>query len=527
MRKYLKYFWLIPIIPMVVICVARSQTPVASAVPEAEDTGWRISPEKLSIEQGADRVLQVLDDSSQELTGVEWSVNDPALVEAHEEDGRLIVRAIKPGTVIVSALLHGEQRTRQISIASAGARQPGTVNWGTHPIGRELGDIAAVPTGDGPNILTLEQTRGGETYLRGIRDDGIQIWAWHLPEKAVSVDLVCGNWLGGALISANHGNDYTVYNIGNDGKTIWKYTLAGSRKSHTITPDNVVNLLSQTADGTVTKLTAFQPDGQIKYDLAIPASHQRTNVSKSPQGFRCMPGYVTSPTRTIASKLFVSEVGFEYLAFTENDWTTEAKGCAPGSAVETAKVTFARSDRVVLWQIQEDGQYRRTIVEEATTSDPVTNAVSVPSPTGGLITDGMSGALVSIRKPLNAPGEKTHAPAAEYVYRIDPEGKVLYRLLLPSYDGDSHDEMVLGENNVGFTTRGSKLVAFDVNSGAELWRWDSGVPGIEVFAALADGGCLVQTPKALINVHNANQAQQMFEGHAMIGWNGQIYRKGS
>ena len=123
--------------------------------------------------------------------------------------------------------------------------------------------------------------------------------------------------------------------------------------------------------------------------------------------------------------------------------------------------------------------------------------------------------------------KKTHAPAAEYVYRIDPDGKVVYRLLLPSYEGDSHDEMVLGENNVGFTTRGSKLVAFDVNSGTELWRWDSGVPGIEVFAALADGGCLVQTPKALVNVHNANQAEQVFEGHAMMDWHGQIYRKGS
>lgn len=157
----------------------------------------------------------------------------------------------------------------------------------------------------------------------------------------------------------------------------------------------------------------------------------------------------------------------------------------------------------------------------------MTSAVSVPSPTGGLITDGMGGALLAIRKPLNAPDEKTHAGAAEYVYRVDPEGKVLYRLLLPSYEGDSHDEMVLGENNVGFTTRGSKLVAFDVNNGTELWRWDSGVAGIEVFAALADGGCLVQTPKALVNVHNAHQAQQMFEGHAMMDWHGQIYRKGS
>ena len=357
MRKYPRSLWLILPISMVVICIARSQGPAVPAAPEVQDTGWRISPEKLSIEQGTDRVVQALDDSAEELTGVQWSVNDPGLVETREEDGRLVVHAIKPGTVIVSAYLRGARRTRQIAIAPAnGSRPQGTVNWGTHPIGRELGDIAAVPTAGGPSILTLEQTPAGETYLRGIREDGIQIWAWHLPEKTASVDLVCGNWLGGALISANHGDDYTVYNIGNDGTTLWKYTLAGGRKSHTISTDHVVSLLSQTADGAASKLTTFEPDGRIKYDLAIPASHHRTNVVKSSQDFRCLPGYVTVPVRTIASRLFVSEAGFQYLAFTENDWTTEAKGCAPGSTVETAKVMSARSDRVVLWQIREDGQ---------------------------------------------------------------------------------------------------------------------------------------------------------------------------
>jgi hypothetical protein len=123
--------------------------------------------------------------------------------------------------------------------------------------------------------------------------------------------------------------------------------------------------------------------------------------------------------------------------------------------------------------------------------------------------------------------KKSLSRPSEFVYRVDPEGKVLYRVPLPSYQGAIHDGMVLGENNVGFTTRGTKLIAFDVNSGRELWRWDGGVSGIEVFAALADGGCLVQSPQALINVHSAHEAQEMFKGHAIIDWRGQIYRKGS
>ena len=85
--------------------------------------------------------------------------------------------------------------------------------------------------------------------------------------------------------------------------------------------------------------------------------------------------------------------------------------------------------------------------------------------------------------------------------------------------------MVLGENNIGFATRGSLLIAFHVEDGTEAWRFDSGTLGIEVFAALADGSCLVQTPKALINVFSSSRAQEVFEGKAMVDWRGQLYRQ--
>jgi len=45
------------------------------------------------------------------------------------------------------------------------------------------------------------------------------------------------------------------------------------------------------------------------------------------------------------------------------------------------------------------------------------------------------------------------------------------------------------------------------------------------FAALADGSCLVQTPAALIDVYSSSQAREVFEGKAMIDWQGQIYRQ--
>ena len=42
--------------------------------------------------------------------------------------------------------------------------------------------------------------------------------------------------------------------------------------------------------------------------------------------------------------------------------------------------------------------------------------------------------------------------------------------------------------------------------GTESWRHDTHVHGIEVFAAFTDGGRLVQTPDALVNVHDAEHA---------------------
>ena len=96
---------------------------------------------------------------------------------------------------------------------------------------------------------------------------------------------------------------------------------------------------------------------------------------------------------------------------------------------------------------------------------------------------------------------------------------------LPAYEGPLKDEMVLGENDRGFATRGSLLVAFDVREGTESWRHDTHVRGIEVFAALADGGCLVQTPDAVVNVHDAEHAAELMKGKVMMGWNGQMYVK--
>jgi len=111
------------------------------------------------------------------------------------------------------------------------------------------------------------------------------------------------------------------------------------------------------------------------------------------------------------------------------------------------------------------------------------------------------------------------------IYRVDDGGEVVYKLPLPKYAGPLHDEMVLGEHELGFATRGAFLIAFNVKTGKEIWTWDSNTPGIEVFAALANGGCMVQTPTALVEVDSATESKEIAKGKAMMDWRGQMYIK--
>lgn len=499
-----------------------------SQTAEQHDSGWRISPERINIQAGADRRLQLLDDSARELHGAEWSVDDPKLADIDEDNGRLVVHAKAAGTLRVTATLGLEKRTEDIKIWPADRPIPeGTTGWGMHPIGRDLGDIAAVPTAEGPNSFSLEQTASGSTYLRGMAEDGIQVWNWLLPEKTHDVELVCGDWLGGALISANHGNSYTLYTVTSTGALRWQRTLNGVRKGHAYNLDHLVHVLSQSPDGKITKLTGIDGQtGTVKFDLAIPLSHETQVNVRTVAGKKiiCQSQSFSSATRTLASRLFVNIDGFAYVAFTQNEWTLEAPNCKPGEAVEPGGVNFTRDERVVLWQVHPDGTYRGTTIEHQSSKQHFTDTMRAYSPTGAIIPDGLGGVLLPIKWSNDDLVRNVHGPD-ELIYRINEDGEVVYKLLLPRYDGPLRDEMVLGQDNRGFATRGSLLIAFSVETGSELWRWDSGVPDIGVFAALANGGCLVQTATALVEVDSASEAKEIFKGKAMMDWQGQLFRK--
>jgi hypothetical protein len=137
----------------------------------------------------------------------------------------------------------------------------------------------------------------------------------------------------------------------------------------------------------------------------------------------------------------------------------------------------------------------------------------------------MNGVLIPVQVSRRATWLSPHQEVDELVFGLNSTGTVVYKVPMPGYTGLLHDEMVLGENDTAFATRGGILIAFNQRTGKELWRWDSHTPEIEVFAALANGHCAVQTPTALVEVQDSVTSKELVKGKAMMDWLGHMYVK--
>lgn len=484
---------------------------------------WRISPEKINIQVGENRRLQVLDESANELHGATWSVNHPDLAEIIENDGSVTLHPKRAGTVRVTVTLEGEVKSADITIWPGEGRLPeGTTHWSVHPLGREIRDLAAVPTADGVDIFSLEQNPSG-TILRAFYNDGTQAWSWRVPEITWNIELLSADWTGGALISASLPDSYSLYAVGSDGKLRWRHTFKGVRKAYAYGPDHhLLHLLSQSPDGSFVALTGLDGvTGDQRFEIALPASHLiQTRLRKQGTTFVCASGSDSSSVPTTASELFVNNEGRAYVAFTQRAWILRASNCEPHTTIAPDRVEFSREEKIILWQVHPDGTYRSSVIEEFKGNSTLAEPMSVASPTGAIIPDGFDGLLLAVRWSHDRVFEAMNEPPDELVYRINRDGEVVYKTLMPKNDGPLHDDMVLGENEVGFATRGGVLVAFDVRTGKEQWRWDSNTPEISVYTAASDGGCVVKTPAGMVLVKNPTETKDLMEGHATLNWQG-------
>jgi hypothetical protein len=468
------------------------------------ENGCHISPTVMNIAVGEPRPLQILDAVGNESHSEDWSVDNSELATIAIEDGRPVLHAIAPGIVTVAASIAGSTLTQKITILRDLSKFRG-VHWSVPPLGREIDTVQAAPTlGGSPDFFSLDQAARG-TYVRAFTSLGVQLWLWKLPEEGHSTEFICGDNNGGAILAADQTNSYTVFDVAQDGKLLWSRKLEGVRKGHALNPTDLLHLVNQAEDGTWATIIGIDgTTGNEKFNLKIPGSNEsESNVTRAGDKIICSPGRSASHAlRVSTSGLFVNTDGLAYVAFARNDWAAGTAKCAANAVVDPKNVYFSQDDQLVLWQIHADGSLRSTVIDAHKQRTSFTAPITVTAPTGDIIPDGFGGVLLSVRWTHSDRAQKATSSPDELVYRITEDGDVAFKFVLPKYSGALHDEMVLGEKDLGFATRGGMLVAFNVKDGSEVWRWDSGISEIKISMATAGGGCVVDTPDGLVLVED-------------------------
>jgi outer membrane protein assembly factor BamB len=310
----------------------------------------------------------------------------------------------------------------------------------------------------------------------------------------------------------------------------WQQTLAGMRRGQAYNLDHLVHIISQSADGTKTVITGLDElTGAKRFELPVPASNETlVNLQRIGSRYVCAAGTSVHSIGTVSTQLMVNMDGLAYAAFTENQWKLQASKCSPGTELSGSEILFDREERVILWQIHPEGAVRSTVVEGLKAKQLLAVAATTASPTGAILTDNLNGVLISIRHSPSMIADGQTIPPDEFVYRINPAGEVLFKFPLPSYSGVLHDDMVIGENDIAFATRGGNLIAFSLHTGKEVWEWDSKTPEISVFAALANGACVVKTPTGMAEVNHGAKTKDMgMDGVPVLGWQGDFYQSHS
>jgi hypothetical protein len=105
-----------------------------------------------------------------------------------------------------------------------------------------------------------------------------------------------------------------------------------------------------------------------------------------------------------------------------------------------------RDEKLWLWQIHPDGTYRSILVEATKLTQQLSAPTSVVSPTSAIVTDNMNGTLIPVRMTHNRMPENIRDQSDEFIYRVNAEGDLVYKLPLPKYSGPLRDEMVIGSD---------------------------------------------------------------------------------
>jgi hypothetical protein len=465
-------------------CYIQTLQATGSLTVEATIAALSLTPSRAAMLVGDNRTLAFADQNGNTVTGASWSIDNGTIASLSTDDPPVIT-ALTPGTATVTASISGLSARATINVIAPGPNggfPDGTPLWslaplpGSNPVRMQRAVATVIGT---PSFIGLENDNHGHVLIRGMRDDGQQLWQNAAPSdtwnKAVSTST------GNVAVLSNE-PALSLYS-GITGQKLWTYTFAQ------YTPPLVQNFASR-SDGVIfmVDLTPSNPrliglseaTGAIVVEYALPQS-----IVNIPRSNTTEIGYV------YAGPIVVASDGSVYVEFFSYNQTCTDFQCAFFNA--TYNLNLARVDLSGVGSLQSISTDSWQV-----NGNIYTGILASPRE---VIPDGQGGILAAWDM-LDFTNQVTSA-------KISHGASGAVALPFGSWCSNCNEPdfgrtLILGDNNIAFgltSNNGSTsyggaqqtLISFNASTGATNWTWQTPAKQHADFVvSLAGGGVAIR-----------------------------------
>ena len=138
-----------------------------------------VSPVKVNLLVGQSQPFCAFDLDGKTLTSeAEWTISSSSSIATLTRAGGPLVMAKGLGTLTIRARVGTRDAEAEITVLAGPALTPGTVRWSAPNIpGFKIERTTpAVPSPNGPDVYLQETNSAGETLIRALTSDGVQLW---------------------------------------------------------------------------------------------------------------------------------------------------------------------------------------------------------------------------------------------------------------------------------------------------------------------------------------------------------------
>jgi hypothetical protein len=506
----------------------------------------RVTPSAVVVRIGESVSFTVVDEGGAPVADAQWTLSERvAEMEAATVDaiGGTTFRAKFAGRAVLTAFLGDLSATATVRVVDRKDQLDATLLWSLDPWpGYEaLTMRQGTGAGQGPDFFAVEWNGVSPAIVRGLRNDGRQMWLAHLTSMASPTSLklrdspisgklyLAGKELSGvrelllgedntAFLGSHSGNagidlragekalfvrdsgdggggllflergatsDALVDIRGIDGHETWRFNSTGRLAANwTVNYEGDIGVVETLNNPPSSSLLVLNgQNGVIRFRIPFP------NSSSQVQNFKCVDGNNLLNVRASrAGSVFTSSDGNMYVQVEVlNESTRSGCGSQQGSHAfeNTLSLLEVNPEGVASWhefeQIHSDGNGNFRAQERAFAGE------SIPDGLGGVL------AAWTYFFPGVKGGEKPRSETR--LSRIGPSEQRDFTLPMtywtPGLTGLFDRNMVLGEGNVLYATNGRALVSFQIVSGEIKWVRQPPTGEIEIHHTTAGGGILV------------------------------------